>query len=71
MKKNLGVADRAIRTVVGLLLGFLVLNGTIEGTLAIILGILALLLLATSAMSFCPLYMALKLSTARKSEQAT
>ncbi len=70
MKKNLGVADRAIRTVAGLVLGFLILTGTIQDTLAIILGIVALLLLATSAMSFCPFYVPIKFSTIRKSGQA-
>jgi len=47
--------------------GILYYTGVINGVLAIILGILAIVFLATSFISFCPLYLPLGLST-RKSK---
>jgi hypothetical protein len=69
MNKNVGTADRAVRTIAALILGYLILNGTVEGTLAVILGIVAIALLVTSAVSWCPLYTALKLSSLKKAAQ--
>ena len=66
MKKNLGTADRVIRTIVAIVVGFLILNGTLSGLAAIILGILAVVLLLTSLFSFCPMYAPFKISTAKK-----
>ncbi|MBX2992181.1 MAG: DUF2892 domain-containing protein [Bacteroidetes bacterium] len=68
MQKNMGTTDRILRVVAALILGFLLLNGTISGTLGVVLGILAIILLATSAIGFCPLYMPFKLSTTTKSK---
>lgn len=69
MKKNLGSADRAIRAVSGIVLFVLILANVITGTLAVILGIIGALLLLTSAVSFCPAYVMLKVSTLKKSGQ--
>jgi hypothetical protein len=69
MTKNMGTADRAIRTIAALILGYLVLSGSLEGTLAVILGIVAIVLLLTSAVAICPAYLPLKLSTLKKSDQ--
>jgi hypothetical protein len=63
MVKNVGTTDRIIRSVAALVLLFLILTGAVEGTLAVILGIVAAALLVTSAISICPAYLALKLST--------
>jgi hypothetical protein len=68
MKKNLGSADRIIRTLLAIVFGALVLTGEVTGTLAIILGIVAVALLATSSISFCPMYLALKISTLKKTD---
>jgi hypothetical protein len=70
MKKNLGTTDRVLRTVAALVIGFLLYDGTLSGTAGVILGILAATLLLTSAMSFCPLYWPLKISTIKKSGTA-
>lgn len=67
MNKNMGSADRVIRTLVGLAIGVLIIGGQVTGTLAVILGILAFVFLATSAMGFCPLYAALKIKTMKRS----
>jgi hypothetical protein len=66
MTKNMGTADRVIRTIAALVIGVLLLNETISGTLGIILGLLAIIFLVTSAISFCPLYMPFKISTFKK-----
>ena len=63
MTKNVGNTDRIVRSVAAVIMLFLILTGAVEGTLAVVLGIVALALLLTSAISFCPAYLALKLST--------
>ncbi len=65
MTKNVGSADRIVRTLLAIVLGILVFTGEVTGTLAIVLGVLAVVLLATSTMSFCPLYAIGKMSTAK------
>ncbi|MCR9063730.1 MAG: DUF2892 domain-containing protein [Cytophagales bacterium] len=56
MTKNMGGADRIIRTIIALVVGFLFYNGTISGTLGIVLVAVAVIFLLTSLVSFCPLY---------------
>lgn len=56
MKKNMGSADRIIRVIIAAIIGFLYYNGTLTGTLGIVLMILAGIFLLTSLISFCPLY---------------
>ena len=68
MKKNLGTADRIIRTLAALVIGYLIYDGTLAGTVGTILGVIAIVLLLTSLVSFCPLYFVLKLSTLKKTE---
>jgi len=70
MKKNMGSADRIIRTLLAIVFGALVLTGEVTGTLAIILGIVAVALLATSTISFCPVYPLLKISTMKESAKS-
>lgn len=67
MKKNMGTADRTVRTALAVLLLILILTDTITGTLGTILGIVAAVFLITSAIGFCPAYFPLKISTVRKS----
>ncbi len=66
MKKNIGIADRAIRAIFALVVGFLIINGTLSGLAAILMGIFAAVFLLTSLISVCPIYLALKMSTAKK-----
>lgn len=70
MKKNMGTTDRIVRTVAALVVGYLLYDGTLSGTAGVILGIVAIVLLLTSAISFCPLYTPLKISTMKKSGTA-
>jgi hypothetical protein len=68
MTKNLGVVDRGIRTIAALVFTILIVTQSVTGATAIVLGILAVVLLVTSFVSFCPLYFAFKMSTRRKTE---
>lgn len=67
MKKNMGIVDRLIRTLLAILVGVLYVTGLISGTTAIVLGILAVIFLLTSLLSTCPLYMPFGLSTRKQS----
>jgi hypothetical protein len=63
MKKNMGTADRLIRTIIALIVATLYYMELISGTLAIILGVVAVIFLLTSFVSFCPLYRLLGINT--------
>ena len=65
MKKNMGAADRVIRTLIAVLIGVLFFKGVITGALGVALGILAIIFLATSLVGWCPLYLPFKISTRR------
>ena len=67
MKKNMGNADRIIRVLVAVVVAILYFTNQISGTLAAILGLVAVIFVLTSFMSFCPLYLPFKFST-RKSD---
>ncbi|GBE05121.1 MAG TPA: DUF2892 domain-containing protein [Nitrospirae bacterium] len=66
MKQNMGAADRMIRLVLAIVAAVLYFTGQISGTAAIVLGILAIIFIATSSTGFCPLYYPLKISTKKK-----
>ena len=68
MKKNMGTADRVIRTLIAIAIGILWYTGRISGTLAIILGAVAVIFLLTSLVSRCPAYIPIGLSTRKESE---
>ena len=69
MKKNMGIADRIVRTLLAVLVAILYFTDQISGIAAIILGIFAVIFLLTSLASFCPLYAPFKLSTLKKSDK--
>ena len=64
--KNVGNTDRMIRLAAVVAIAVAYGAGLIGGTLAIVLGVVALVLLLTSLTSTCPAYMAFGLSTWRK-----
>ena len=66
MKKNMGSTDKVIRIILALVVAILYYTGVINGTVAIILGILAIVFVVTSFVGFCPLYFPFKLSTKKK-----
>lgn len=66
MKKNMGLTDRIIRIAVAILVLVLYFMEVINGTLALILGAFAVIMLATSFISFCPLYLPFGINTCKK-----
>ncbi len=67
--KNIGVTDRVIRIAAALVIGILYFTDVLSGTPALILGILAVVLLATGFISVCPLYIPCKISTVNKKSE--
>lgn len=65
-KKNMGTLDRAIRLAAVLVIAVLYFTGVIGGTLALILGIVAVIFFITSLVAVCPLYMPFKIDTRKK-----
>ncbi len=66
MKSNVSNLDRGVRLLVAILVGLLYSFDVIGGTLALILGAIAVIFFVTSLINFCPLYSALGISTRRK-----
>lgn len=66
MKKNMGLTDRIIRIAAALFVGVLYFMGTITGTVALVLGGVAVIMVLTSFISFCPLYLPFGINTAKK-----
>jgi hypothetical protein len=66
MKMNMGAADRVIRTLIAIAIGILLLTHRIHGVLAIVLGVVAIVFLATSLVAFCPAYQPLRISTRKE-----
>ncbi|MBS1573035.1 MAG: DUF2892 domain-containing protein [Bacteroidetes bacterium] len=69
MKKNMGTIDKAIRILVAVVIAALYFTNVISGTLAIVLGILAVVFVLTSFISFCPLYLPFGINTSKKKRQ--
>jgi hypothetical protein len=70
MKKNMGAADRVVRILVAIGVAALYLTGTISGVVAIVLGVVAAVFLATGAAGFCPGYVPLGISTRRERSES-
>ncbi len=69
MKKNLGKFDRLIRGFAGLSVLILMATQHVSGQAAFVMGIIALVLLFTSATSFCPCYVRLNINTGQKNQE--
>jgi len=63
MKKNMGTVDRVFRVIVAAIIAALYFTGTLTGTLGLVLLVLAGVFVATSLVSFCPLYSLVGLNT--------
>ena len=62
-KINEATWDRIARVVLGIILLFLGLGGTVTGVLGVVFDIIGVILLVTGLVGVCPLYMLLKFST--------
>ncbi|SEA11855.1 YgaP family membrane protein [Microbulbifer marinus] len=63
IQKNVGALDRAARLVVAAVIAALYFAGSVSGTTAAILGIVAVVFVLTSVVRWCPLYRLLGLRT--------
>jgi len=70
MKKNMGSADKIVRVLFAIIIAILYFTNQITGAAAIVLGVIAVVLILTSVMGFCPLYSMIKLSTIKKESKA-
>jgi len=66
MKLNVGTIDRVVRAVLGLALIGLAAAGYVPGVWMWVVGAVGLVLLATAAISFCPIWAVLGISTMPK-----
>ena len=62
----MGHTDRIIRLVIAVVFAGLYLSGSIAGTLGLVLVALSIILVATSLVGSCPLYLPFGISTLRK-----
>lgn len=63
MIKNMGSTDKIIRLAVAAVILLLYALDKISGTLAIVLGVVAVIFAVTSLINFCPLYKVLGINT--------
>jgi len=68
MTKNMGAIDRLIRIILAIIIVVLLLNGSVAGTFALVLGVFAIAFLGTSAIGWCPLYRPMNINT-KKTKQ--
>jgi len=68
MNQNMGTVDRIIRLAAVVVIVVLYYLGDLSGTLAIILGIVALAFLVTSLIGWCPAYLPFGLSTCKSKQ---
>ncbi|MCP4767618.1 MAG: DUF2892 domain-containing protein [Gammaproteobacteria bacterium] len=68
MKANMGTVDRVIRAIVGIALIASWPLGLLEGTLAIVLPVVGVVLLLTALLRWCPPYMLLGINTGAAKE---
>ena len=69
MKKNMGSTDRVIRIILSIVFAVLYFTGTVTGTFGMILLIVGGVFLATSLISFCPLYTLIGINSCKVKEQ--
>ncbi len=66
MKKNVGSTDQIIRLILEILVGILYYTDTIIGTLGLVLVAFSIILVLTSVLNFCPLYLPFGINTRKK-----
>jgi hypothetical protein len=69
MKKNMGIIDRTARILVAVAVAILFFTHVISGIVAVVLLILSVVFIITSLISFCPLYIPLRINTNKKTEK--
>lgn len=69
MKTNMGTIDRVMRLIAVAAIAGLYFAGQLSGTVAIVLGIVAVAFLATSLIGWCPVYLPLGISTCKSGKK--
>lgn len=67
MKWNMGLADRIGRGVLAVVVAVLYFSHQLSPVAGIVLGILAIVFLATAVVGLCPLYLLFGISTKKRS----
>lgn len=67
----MGKLDRMARVVLAIIIGVLYFSNLISGVTAIVLMIFAVIFIATSLISFCPLYLPFGFSTKKNEDHNT
>ncbi|MDX9897299.1 MAG: DUF2892 domain-containing protein [Spirochaetia bacterium] len=70
MKKNMGLLDKVIRIALSVAIMAMILNGQLRGTAAIVLGIVVLMLILTSVIGTCHVYIPFGIDTRSKKQKA-
>ncbi len=63
MKPNMGNTDRLIRVILAIAIAIAYFTGVLQGTVGIVLLVLAAVFALTSFLSFCPLYLPFGINT--------
>lgn len=71
MKKNMGTADRVFRILIAIVIAGLFFANIISGIGAVILMVFAAILVVTSFIGSCPLYIPLGISTCKNEVKAS
>ena len=66
MKQNMGSTDKIIRVLIAVLIGILFFTKQISGGTALVLGIVAGIMLLTSLVGTCPLYLPFGINTKKR-----
>jgi len=66
MPKNMGLIDKVTRIILAIVVAVLIFTGSLTGTGAVVLGILAAVFVLTSVVGTCPLYLPFKIDTRGK-----
>jgi len=66
MKKNMGITDKIIRSLIAVVMIILYFTNIITGLLGIVFIVISVVFLLTSLISFCPLYAILGISSKQK-----
>ena len=65
MKKNVGSTDKMIRLVIAAVVAVLYFTKMISGTMAIVLGVVAIIFAVTAFLNFCPIWAAFGINTTK------
>lgn len=63
MQANIGRLDKLIRVTLAIIIAILYFSSLIDGVVAAVLGMVAIIFIASSMVGVCPLYWILRLST--------